>query len=131
MMLTEDREHCSWAVKAFEDRAFEYLQKEVGLKIMRVIEFTDNCTAQYNSCAPFQIISERPFPLERHYFGQRHGKGPGDAAIGRLKRQLDDRQCIEQCDIGDTLSMWEYCVESLCPEKLVGGATIPKAHSSC
>ncbi len=126
MMLTEDREHCSWAVKAFEDWAFEYLEKEVGLKITRIIELTDNCAAQYKSRAPFQIISEHPFPLEIHYFGQWHGKGPGDAAIGRLKRQLDDRQRIEQCDIGDTLSMWEYCVESLCPEKLVGVLPSPK-----
>ncbi len=56
MMLNKDQEHCSWAVKVFEDHAFEYLEKEVGLKTMCITEFTENCTAQYKSHAPFHII---------------------------------------------------------------------------
>ena len=112
IMLSSDHEHDAFAVKAFEDTAVSYLQNKIGLQVSRVIQFSDNCAAQYKSKLPFQILSQRDIPWERHFFGARHGKGPADAAIGNLKRWLDDHQCSDQSDFGSTEEIHEYCSEN-------------------
>ena len=83
IMLSDDMDHDTYAVKAFEDKALEHLC-EGGMTVMWVIQFIDNCAAQYKSHKPFDILSHRKIPFERHYFGSQHGNGPGDAAIGRV-----------------------------------------------
>jgi hypothetical protein len=108
IMLSDDRNHDGWAVKAFEDTAVKYLRTN-GVTVTKVIQFTDNCASQYKSRVPFEILSNRDYAIERNYFGAKHGKGPGDAAIGRVKRQVADHQRTEQSNIVDTLSMFEYC----------------------
>lgn len=88
--ISEDLKHDSSAVKAYEDVALEVL-RESRIDVRRVIQFTDNAGAQYKCCAAFSILSKRNIPFERHYFGQQHGKGAADAAIGRFKHEIDKR----------------------------------------
>ncbi len=83
IMLSDDMDHNAYAVKAFENKALEHLH-EGGMTVMQAIQFMDNCAAQYKSHKLFDILSYRKIPFERHYFRSQHGKGPGDAAIGRV-----------------------------------------------
>ena len=52
-------------------------------------------------------------PVQHHYFGSGHGKGPADACIGRVKRQVDDAVRTDRADITDSVSMAYYCMTQL------------------
>ncbi len=125
IMLSSDKTHDAFAVKAFEDTALQYLNSN-SVPVKHVIQFTDNCAAQYKSHLPFDIISQCSVAYERHYFGAKYGKGPGDAAIGRVSRQVDDHNCTEQSDICDMLSMFEYCSSNLSVTKFPNGCVHPQ-----
>lgn len=84
MCVSNDLTHDGHAVECYQNRAIEHLKKS-GIQIDHVYQFTDNCSAQYKCYLPFGYISKFPLPLERHYFGAGHGKGPGDASVGRTK----------------------------------------------
>jgi hypothetical protein len=112
MMISDDLNHDAYAVKAFEDKAIEHLQDK-GYELKRVVQFTDNCSGQYKSKLPFEFLSERPFPIIRNYFGQQHGKGPGDALIGRISRRVGDHNRSGKSDIGDSRTMHQYLVEEM------------------
>ncbi len=127
IMMSDDQEHDAHAVKAFEDTAVGYLREEVGLNVTRVIQFTDNCAAQYKSKLPFQYISEHTIPWERHYFGAKHGKGPADAAIGHLKRRLDDHQRTEQCDFRSAEDIYDFALKNLIVTRDVDGCCHPQS----
>ena len=50
-----------------------------------MIQFNDNCSSQYKSRGIFQFVSYSDVPKLKMYFGARHGKGPADGAVGRVK----------------------------------------------
>ena len=68
----------------FEKRSLEKL-KEKGFVPKQIIQFCDNCVGQYKSKGPFQFISEAGIPTLRMFFRARHGKGPADRVLGRIK----------------------------------------------
>ncbi len=103
-----------------------YLREEVGLNVKHVIQFMDNCAAQYKSKLPLQYISQRTIPWEQHYFGAKHGKGPADAAIGHLKQRLDDHQWTEQCDFGSTEDIYDFALKNLIITRDVDGCCHPQ-----
>ncbi len=125
IMLSSYHDHNPYAVKAFEDTALQYLISN-SISIQHVIQFTDNCGYQYKSCANFDIISQREIPFEWHYFGACHGKGPADAAIGRVSQQVTGHNCTEQSDICDTLLMYNYCHKKLSVTKFVDRCVHPQ-----
>jgi hypothetical protein len=122
MMLSSDTDHDAHAVKAFEDKAMEHFQ-EKGYNIKRVVQFTDNCSSQYKSKLPFEFLSDRPWPIIQNYFGQQHGKGPGDSLIGRVARRVSDHNRAGLSDIGDTLTMYEYCKDNMTVTSVTGQCT--------
>ena len=88
VMISDDLKHDKFAVKAFEDVSVSYLRQEHGFDPTCIVQFCDNCSSQYKSKGPFQYISTAGIPTMRSYFGANHGKGPSDAATGRVKQAL-------------------------------------------
>ena len=84
IMITGDLSHDKFAVKEFERQTLEHL-KNKGFVSNQTIQFCDNCAGQYKSKCPFQFISASGIPTLRMFFGARHGKGPADGVVGRIK----------------------------------------------
>ena len=87
IIISDDLVHDKFAVKAFQEASVNNLIS-TGFKPSCIIQFCDNCSSQYKSKGPFQYISTSDIPTVRNYFGANHGKGPSDAATGRVKQAL-------------------------------------------
>jgi hypothetical protein len=89
IFVSSDLIHDSSAVMKFTAVANEHLSQTRGITINREIQLTDGCAAQYKSKTPFcdlsHAIEDFGFPIERHYYGSRHGKGPSDGAGAVVK----------------------------------------------
>ena len=112
IMLSDDMTHDAHIVNVFEDRALEYLYQK-GVPVERLFEYTDNCAGQYKCKISFDYMSRRSIPVQRSFFGAQHGKGPGDAAIGRVKRRINNAVLNDQLDTGSFVGLYEYCVQAL------------------
>ena len=84
IVITSDKNHDKYAVKTFEEISLNHLT-EKGFLPTHIIQFNDNCSSQYKGKGTFQFISCSDIPLLKMYFNARHGKGPADAAVGRVK----------------------------------------------
>ena len=82
-MISDDKNHDKYAVKAFEQASLDHL-KEKGFTPTHMIQFNDNCLSQYKSRGIFQFVSYSDVPKLKMYFGARHGKGPADGAFCSL-----------------------------------------------
>lgn len=93
MFITEDKKHDSHAVHHFVGLANTYL-KDKGIEINREIHFSDGAPGQIKSKTPFADVSKSTedygFPVEKHFFGTRHGKGPCDGEFGVVKRSVSN-----------------------------------------
>ena len=87
MHISCDINHDKFAVEQFQKKTLNYFKSSHFTPKM-IIQFCDNCSAQYKSKGPFHLLSLSNIPVIRCYFGARHGKGPADGAIGRAKRAL-------------------------------------------
>ena len=67
-MITNDKNHDKYAVKAFEQASLNHL-KEKGFVPTHIIQFHDNCSSQYKGKGTFQLISCSDVPLLKMYFG--------------------------------------------------------------
>lgn len=88
IFISYDKTHDAAAVHTFVEVANEHLRKR-GAAIEKEIQMTDGCSAQYKSKIPFTDISysnsDLGVPVERHFYGSRHGKGPSDGAGAVVK----------------------------------------------
>ena len=80
--LSGDLIHDANAVKAFTEETLKYLREERNMKFEKVIQFTDGAASQYKSRIPFTHIANGEIPIERSFFGSRHGKSPADGVSG-------------------------------------------------
>ena len=118
IFFTNDLQHDAYAVKAFEDRMIRYCRSS-GIQLKRLIVFSDNCGVQYKSKVPFDLLSKRTFPVIRNFYGQYHGKGPADAAIGRINKLLKAHVASGRCTLQSASDLLLHCKKnkSLCPDK--------------
>ena len=104
--------HDKYAVKAFEQASLDHL-KEKGFTPTHIIQFNDNCLSQYKSRGIFQFVSYSDVRKLKMYFGARHGKGPADGAVGRVKaaaaRTVKSRQFL----IRSAREFYNFCKEKL------------------
>lgn len=110
VMITADKKHDKFAVRAFEAVTLERLAKN-GFVPKQVIQFCDNCAGQYKSKGPFQFISDAGIPTIRMFFGARHGKGPADGVVGRVKSAVHLAVKGRQVVIRNALEFVKYCAE--------------------
>ena len=112
IMISDDKNHDKYAVKAFEQASLGHL-KEKGFTPTHIIQFDDNCSSQYKSRGIFQFVSYSDVPKLKMYFGARHGKGPADGAVGRVKaaaaRAVKSRQFL----IRSAREFYNFCKEKL------------------
>ena len=85
--ISDDGKHDAHLVKKFQNTNLKLLNSQ-GVEIRKIIEFTDQAPNQYKNKSAFRYLSQDKIPVQRNFFGVRHGKGPCDACAGRVKNKL-------------------------------------------
>ena len=108
IMISDDLHHAKFAVRKFKEMSLLHLRSK-GIIPRFVVIFSDNCSSQYKGYGSFQFHSESDIPMLHMFFGARHGKGPADGAVGRVKhaawRAIKSRQVI----IKNALDFFHFC----------------------
>ena len=111
-VISDDLIHDSHAVNAFLQAIFNHLKKNRDLSILRAYLISDGCAAQYKSKIPFADASyaeqDYGFPIERHYYGSRHGKNRCDGEGGVLKSSASRAVKSSRVMIHNALSLKTY-----------------------
>ena len=117
VFISDDLKHDSHLVHHFVTLANTHLQDERGLKIKREVHISDGAASQYKSRTPFADVAcsneDYGFPVEKHFFGSRHGKGPSDGETGVVKTSASIAVKSRKAVIMSATSMFEYCVGNL------------------
>ena len=118
-VITSDKVHDTHAVAHFMSKAVQHLKEDRKLKLQKLVQFSDGCSAQYKSRTTFTDISfgteDLNIPVvQRHYFGSRHGKNPCDGEGGVVKCSVS-RAVKSKPDIivNDSHSLYQYCKEHM------------------
>ena len=108
IMISDDTYHDKYAVRKFQQMSIQHL-KSKGIVPRYIVIFSDNCKCQYKAKGTFQFHSEADVPLLHMFFGARHGKGPADGAVGRVKhtawRAIKSRTAV----IRNALEFFHFC----------------------
>ena len=83
--FSPDLKHDAHAVDVFEQRTIEHLKAQ-NVDIKCIYEFSDNCSLQYKSKAPFKKLSCSDIPIIHNFFCEKHGKCVADGAVGRTNQ---------------------------------------------
>ena len=106
--ISADLQHDSFLARACQRMNTEYLAS-IGINMDIVIQFTDNCKAQYKSKRPFAEIARNSTPIIRCYFGEKHGKSHADALFGRLKKWMMDNIKSGHFVVRDAKEFYNCC----------------------
>ena len=112
IIISDDLIHDKFAVKKFEQTSVSNIESEEGFKPKCIVQFCDNCSKQYKSKGPFQYISTSGVPTVRNYFGANHGKGPSDAATGRVKKDLNQARKSRQYELRTAHEVYIFLKEN-------------------
>ena len=107
IIISDDLLHDKFAVRDFEKASVNNLIAS-GFTPTCIIQFCDNCSSQYKSKGPFQYISMSDIPVARNYFGANHGKGPSDAATGRVKMALTKARKSRKHELRTAREVYDY-----------------------
>ena len=110
--LSDDINHDAHFAKSVTDRCKKHLQKTFQNKpLEKFVIFSDGCSSQYKSKLPFfHLCEDLSVPIERCYFGSRHGKSACDAAGGVIKRLTDDDILSRRAVIQSAEAMYDNCM---------------------
>ena len=111
IMISDDLTHDKFAVKRFEEESVSNIRTEESFEPTCIVQFCDNCSSQYKSKGPFQYISTSDVPTMRTYFGANHGKGPSDAATGRVKIALSRARKSRKYELRTPFEVYKYLDE--------------------
>ena len=106
--ISEDLQHDSFFTRAAHEETFKYLA-EIGVKMDTVIQFSDNCAAQYKSRRPFADLARNPLNITRVYFGERHGKSQCDGFFGRLKAWMTFNIKARHVEVNNASDFFRFC----------------------
>ncbi|KAK6192316.1 hypothetical protein SNE40_003804 [Patella caerulea] len=110
VMLSDDLNHDTSAVKAFIRQAEDHLTDKRNLKIEHVVQFSDGCASQYKSKQAFRDISDSTsHSTDRYFFGSRHGKGPCDACVGVVKSSIRNAVLRREVIVQSAEDAFGYC----------------------
>ena len=112
IMISDDLRHDKFAVKKFENVSVSNLKNEENFEPNCIVQFCDNCSSQYKSKGPFQYISTSSVPTMRSYFGANHGKGPSDAATGRVKKALTQGRKSRKVELRTAFEVYTFIKET-------------------
>ena len=108
--VSADLKHDGFLARAAMNMTFAYLV-EVGVPLELVIQFCDNCSAQYKSRRPFVEISRCALNLIRVFFGEKHGKSHADALFGRLKAWMSYKIKVHHFIVKNAYDFYKFCRE--------------------
>ena len=108
--ISADLKHDSFASRAAQNLCFNYLV-QCGVPLDLIIQFCDNCAAQYKSRRPFAEIARCALHIIRVYFGEKHGKSHADALFGRLKAWMSYHIKTRKFVVTDAQAFYRYCRE--------------------
>lgn len=120
VFITEDRHHDSHAVYTFVGKANDHL-KSKNIEVERQIHYSDGAPSQFKSKTPFADVRKSSddygFPVEKHFFGTRHGKGPCDGEFGVVKRSVSSAVMSRNVIVRNATEFYEYAREFLSKPK--------------
>ena len=132
MFITADKKHDSHAVHHFVGLANAYL-KDKGVQIIREIHFSDGAPGQFKSKTPFADVSKSNddygFPIEKHFFGTRHGMGPCDGEFGVIKRSVSTAVLARKAIVNDAEDFHKYACQELSIQESNGQDCCHNQHS--
>ncbi|MES9901055.1 MAG: hypothetical protein ABW168_00060 [Sedimenticola sp.] len=115
--VSDDLTHDAHAVHRFVSATNAHLRNKRGIDIEHQVQFSDGCASQYKSVTPFIDISysfnDFGFPVERHFYGSRHGKGPCDGAAAVLKSAARRAVMGQVCVINNSQELYEFANSKL------------------
>ena len=106
--ITADLQHDSFVARAAHEQSFKYLA-EKGIPMDVLLQFCDNCTAQYKSQRPFTELAQSPLNIIRVFFGEKHGKSQCDGLFGRLNAWMTFRIKSRHTIVTDAHDFYRYC----------------------
>ena len=125
VFISDDFKHDTHAVQHFVNLATDHLRQTRGLTIERQIHFSDGAASQFKCKTSFSdashSIADFGFPIEKNYFGSRHGKGPSDGEIGVVKRSASVAVASRSVEsIRDAEEFFTFCQNTLKKDGQVG-----------
>ena len=108
--ISADMKHDSFLAQSIMNLTFKYLV-QAGIPLQQVIQFCDNCAAQYKSRRPFVEITRCALDLIRVYFGEKHGKSHADALFGRLKAWMTFKIKAQHFVVKSAFDFYRFCRE--------------------
>ena len=108
--VSDDLKHDSFLSHAAMNLTFKYLV-EIGIPLDIVIQFCDNCVAQYKSRHPFVEISRCALQLIRVYFGEKHGKSHVDGLFGCIKAWMSYKIKARHFVVTSAFDFYKFCRE--------------------
>ena len=117
--ITDDMKHDSFLSRAAQIMTFNYLAS-LGIPMDLVLQFCDNCAAQYKSRRPFVELAKCALEVIRVYFGEKHGKSHADGLFGRLKSWMTYNIKTRRFIVSDARSFFNYCREFYQTPRLEG-----------
>lgn len=118
--VSADHKHDSFFVQMCETGTRDLL-KEHGISMEQIVQFVDNCAAQYKSFRPFYFISMCDIPIVRVYYGSGHAKASADSIFGRIKPRVKQAIVSGKVTIKDAKDWYDYCQENFATKKPVQG----------
>ena len=110
--ISDDLRHDSYAVKGFEDKAFDVLRKQNDIKVIH--EWTDGCGVQYKAKTAFAIVSSRCDPdVMRNYFETSHGKNVCDGLGAITKNSAHQAVSSGKQIISNAKELFDHCQSKL------------------
>ena len=108
--ITDDLKHDSFLACATQNLTFKYLV-QLGVPLNMVIQFCDNCAAQYKSRRPFAELARSSLDIIRVYFGEKHGKSQADTLFGRLKAWMTYNIRTRHFVVKNAQDFFKFCRE--------------------
>ena len=109
--VTDDLKHGAHIVKMFTEKSIKIIQNN-NVNICKIIEFTDQAPSQYKNKTAFNYLTNTKIPMQKNYFGVRHGKSSCDACTGRVKQGVT--RLVRKGDVvNNAETFYDTCVKHL------------------
>ena len=110
--ISDDMKHDAHLVKVFTQKSIQMLRLN-HVNICKLIKFTDQAPSQYKNKMVFNHLANTKIPVQKNYFGVRHGKSSCDACTGRVKQGVSRLVKSEQEVVNSAQSFYDACAEHL------------------
>lgn len=116
--ISDDLSHDSYAVKAFEDLAFQKVLEEVPINMVH--EWSDGCAVQDKAKTAFSILAERAttgnIKVRRNFFEISHGKSVCDGLGAIIKNSAHQAVVAGRRIIAGAKDLYQHCLNTLSHE---------------